>query len=169
VARFSISHTVRRLRQPSPGECWTAAIAMARGQLRGQRLMPSDVRELASRAGVRLEWDGSLPTGDVVNTYSLSMAVLLRLCDLRTGNLTMQRMRTLLGRGPLVILGAFNYPSRGVAQNHAITVYRFVGDDTDEVRTTISLVDPYDARTFDFSWASFSEEFLAAPDFILHR
>lgn len=169
MARFNISHSVRRIAQRRPTDCWAAALAMARGEIRGQRLTVAGVRQRASQAGVRLTLDGSLPPGDFMNTHRLATAVYMILREVPSSGLTMPLVRTLLANRPLVILGEFVYPSRGTAQNHAITVYRFVGDDRNPGTTRINFVDPFDARTFEFSWTSFVNGFVATADYILWR
>jgi hypothetical protein len=148
---------------------------MARGWVRGRHLTVWDVKQLAASHRVRLRSDGSLPRGDLANTRRLASALRLRVTDVRTTPLNrwLALLRGLLGHGPVVILGGFNYPSGRQATNHAITVYRLFGDSTPH-GTTISFVDPYDGRAYNMTWDEFAgiereDSFLADPDFILSR
>lgn len=183
MAHFSIAHDVAHIRQAGPNDCWAAAVAMAVGTSGGRHLTVWDVKQTAARNRVTLQSDGSLPRGDLNNTRRLATALRLTVHDAR--HLALERwmstLRTLLGRGRLVILGGFNYPavvSRGLLQNpaadnHAIVIYRFFGDETPR-GTTISLVDPYDGRRHNLTWDEFAgitieDCFLADPHFILSR
>lgn len=175
MSRFRITHQVGHVTQPNANDCWAAASAMARGRVHGHHLTVWDVKQMASRQGVRLNNNGSLPLGDLANTRRLATAVRLRVNDIRRTPLNnwLALFRRLMRLGPMVILGGFNYPSGRQASNHAITVYRLYGDATPN-GTTISFVDPYDGRAYNRTWDEFAgitiaSSFLADPHFILSR
>ena len=175
MSRFRIVHSVGHIRQPNANDCWAAASAMAKGMVRGRYLTVWEVKQLASRNRVRLERNGSLPRGNLTNTRSLASSLGLQVADIRTTPLNqwMALFRRAMRSGAIVILGGFNYPNGRQATNHAITVYRFYGDETPR-GTTISFVDPYDGRAYNRTWDEFAgitieDSFLADPDFILSR
>lgn len=141
---------------------------MARGVMNGSHLTVSRVKQLATAAGVNLNSDGSLPEGDLSNTRTLASAFSMRVLDVRTRPLTLTRIKTALGPGRFVLLGGFNYPDARGALNHAVAFYRAWGDDSAE-GTTLSFVDPFDGRAFNFSWDVLDNEIVADPHFVIHR
>ncbi len=168
MSEFRIVHPVGHIRQPNPNDCWAAAAAMARGSYHGHHLMVWNVKQLAAANGVLLNPNGSLPQGDLANVNRLASAVGLHTTDVRTTPVTLALMKRLLTPGRMAILGGYNYPTRPSALNHATTIYRLWGDDS-AAGTTISLVDPFDGRAYNFTWDVFDGEIMADPHFVLHH
>jgi hypothetical protein len=169
MSRFSIIHPIRHIRTGSNNTCWAGATAMARGTRQGRHLMVWDVQQLARAGGVRVNTDGSMPVNDLANTRALATALGMSLKDTRTGALTIRFLKTILQTGPFALFGRFNYPSRMTAIDHVIAVYRIFGDDTDEPNNTISFIDPFDGRAYNYSWDVFDNEISADPHFIIHN
>ncbi len=165
MTAYNIVHRIRGIRQGRATDCWAAATAMAMG---GNATVAS-VKQLASAAGVRLNPNGTLVSNDLPNTQRLARAAGLRCRDLRRSPLTMQSTATSLSRGRMVILGGFNYPNRN-ALNHAVTMYRLVGDTDHPAQARISLIDPFDGLPYHDNWQHFNEDadgVLADPHFFL--
>ncbi|MEW4487023.1 papain-like cysteine protease family protein [Thalassoglobus sp. JC818] len=167
MATFRVTHPIAHIRQPSQNDCWAAATAMARGRDRGRHLMVSDVKQIASDNGVRVNVDGTLPVQDLGNTRRLATALNMQCFDVRMGavtTVTVSVMKRYLERGRLALFGFFDFPR--LSLNHVITVYRMWGDGT-PTGTTISIVDPFNGRADNFSWKEFNEDIMADPHFVV--
>lgn len=167
MALIAISHGITAIRQPGPNDCWAAASAM----VRGLGASVASVRRMAAAATppVRLHPNGSLVENDPENARRLAGAVGLQSRDVRTTPVTFEAFLGHARRGSFVILGGFNYPSRGQALNHAVAVYGMAGDDSTPDRVNVRIVDPFDGRNYDFRWDLWSDEIMADPHFFLTR
>lgn len=166
--RIRAINTCAAIRQPNPNDCWAAAAAMTYGRYGSRHMYVSDVKSIASDEGVRLRNDGSLPTRDSRNTRKLARGLKLHLHDVQR-TFTLRNLVRWLERGRVTILGGFNYPGTSAATNHAVCMYRAYGDGSN-TGTTVSIVDPYDGRYYNFSWDDFyvdSNSVLTTPHFVL--
>ena len=161
---FSIAHTVTHIRQPSRNSCWAASIAMVLG---GSATVRS-VQQTARRAGVTIR-NGALPTGDPANMTTLARAVGLRNMGTRGVAYNVARMLQHIRPAPVILFGTFVYQGRTLRlSNHALVVTGLWGDGTN-ANTALTLVDPYDAQDYNFSWQDFGRNVVGRLDFVFYR
>jgi hypothetical protein len=164
MTRVNIRHGMRLIRQPIPSNiCWAAAVAMTTG--RGATI--ASVQTAATAAGVRINANGTLPLGDLGNTRTLAQAFRLQIADVRTTEVTLERVIAWLRRGRFAMLGGFNYPNRGTALDHAVTFYGVRGDGTAR-HTNVLIADPQ-GGLFRDDWDNFEAQTMADPHFVLHK
>jgi len=169
VSNFSIAHTVRNIRQPSTYACWAAASAMAVGQLGGRPATVARVQQAARRAGVRLERNGSLPSGNPTNMTTLAGAVGMQVLSTRGMVFNIARLLQRLRPAPVVLFGGFVYQGRTRRlTNHALVITGLFGDGTN-TGTALTLVDPFDGRDYNFGWQQFATRVVARLDYIFYR
>ena len=156
------------IRQPNGNDCWAAASAMTYGRYGSRHMYVSDVKRIARDEGVRLRNDGSLPTRDSRNTRKLARGLKLHLHNVQR-RFSLRSLVRMLQRGRVAIFGAFNYPGSTSSTDHAVCMYRAFGDGSDS-GTTVSIVDPFDGRYYNFAWDEFyvdASAVLADPHYVM--
>jgi len=165
MTAYRIAFPIQGICQPQANDCWAAAIAMAKGH----HTTVEQVKQLAHAAQVRLNPNGSLVGNSLANARRLAHAAGLQCHDARTRRVTMQICARRLSRGRMVILGGFHYDGRN-AMNHAVTMYRLVGDSDHPVRARVAFMDPFNGQPVHANWQHFNEDadgLLADPHFFL--
>ncbi|RIK78664.1 MAG: hypothetical protein DCC68_14765 [Planctomycetota bacterium] len=159
-----IRHGMHVIRQPRGSNlCWAASVAMVMG---GSTTI-TIVRSQAEAAGVRLNANGSLPSGDLPNVQRLASHFRLHVADVRTTPVTLESIRGWLRPGRFAMLGGFNYSGSMTALDHAVTFYAVEGDGTPR-GTRVFLADPFNGLFRD-DFEHFEEEVMADPHFVLHK
>ena len=150
MGRVNIRHHISNITTPNDDDCWAAATAMV--MKRHSSAGTDHVKNLARAANIPLD-QGTLPDESVP---LLARVVRFAVHDFQTEEVTLAKMTELLGRGPVVAFGFFNFPGDKPAFKHAVSVLGLEGDASDR-GTIITLNDPSsDRNPFSDDWEHFA-------------